>query len=990
MKNKLRYDNRFTTRRSISQRRHLIYFVCGVMLLCTLLVSTLVFLSTPRLSYAQASCNNGNGDLGGTIFRDHNSNGIRESTEAGFIEATVTAYDEAGNSTSAVINADGSYNFAGIFNTATEVRLEFTGIPDWVSPTSEGSNNKTDVQFYSSTTCDADFGIHNPADYCQDNVDIATACFVYGDQLGESNVALQGNFEDNDVLVTLSESEGSNSSSESSYDLSGDHKIAAAQDVGSVWGLAYQRGTDVLFSSTFIKKHVGLGPTENPTTIYSTIVASEVSGAWLTLDNTRPDPHDNGTTDFLRDHATFDLVGKEGLGDIDISEDDKTLYTIDLGTREFVEIPINVDSTAGTPNKIDIISAISGSIVGSGDTQCPDEGDLRPFGIAVNDGTVYISVTCTAESTVAANDLPLTSAPSGGTTINTVNRPGDKTKLHGYIYTWDGGTGFDLALDFPLDYARGCSDENNNLDNCERSFDGRWNPWVNEYPFDPNKDHTGDYPQPLISDIEFTNGDMIIGMMDRYGHQWGGSSVTPYNDEVTIGSSTGDILYACASSAGGWTLEELISGDSSCGTTGQSNNWDSSNAPFGLASTQIDEYYHQDNYAPYHSEVSQGGLGMIPGRSDVIITIFDPLFPIQNEFFDGGLGWYDNTTGDFTKGVRLYDGDANMTTGLGDFGKAAGLGDVIGLCIFAPIQIGNYVWLDEDGNGIQDPEEAPINGATVNLYDSTGTLVGTTTTSPDGEYYFDNSNVTLNGADGLVLNANYVVRLDNPADYATNGSLDGYDLTSTGGTVTSRAVNDLHDSDATEADAAGLGNTYPEISYTVGSSGENNHSLDIGFFAPGTITGNVSADTDGDTIPDMFLENVILELLDSNGASVLDTNGDPITTTTDANGDYIFDNVAPGDYQIAEQQPDGYEDLSEADGGDDGDNPDNGIVNNIPVTVDPGETDSGNNFIEALTFTAVSLISDSSTESMPLILVLILSLTALLVITISKLAMGRE
>ncbi|HBY76278.1 MAG TPA: hypothetical protein DEG47_04555, partial [Cyanobacteria bacterium UBA11148] len=66
----------------------------------------------------------------------------------------------------------------------------------------------------------------------------------------------------------------------------------------------------------------------------------------------------------------------------------------------------------------------------------------------------------------------------------------------------------------------------------------------------------------------------------------------------------------------------------------------------------------------------------------------------------------------------------------------------------------------------------------------------------------------------------------------------------------------------------------------------------------------------------------------------------------DANGNYSFNNVKPGDYNVIQTNLPGYTDVSEVDGGSDGDNPNNGIVNNIPVTVDPGETDSGNNFVD--------------------------------------------
>ena len=51
--------------------------------------------------------------------------------------------------------------------------------------------------------------------------------------------------------------------------------------------------------------------------------------------------------------------------------------------------------------------------------------------------------------------------------------------------------------------------------------------------------------------------------------------------------------------------------------------------------------------------------------------------------------------------------------------------------------IGDFVWSDTNGNGIQDSGEPGINGVKVNLYDASGvTLLGTTTTSSSGFYQF--------------------------------------------------------------------------------------------------------------------------------------------------------------------------------------------------------------------------------------------------------------
>ncbi|MEL6659353.1 MAG: SdrD B-like domain-containing protein, partial [Bacteroidota bacterium] len=63
-------------------------------------------------------------------------------------------------------------------------------------------------------------------------------------------------------------------------------------------------------------------------------------------------------------------------------------------------------------------------------------------------------------------------------------------------------------------------------------------------------------------------------------------------------------------------------------------------------------------------------------------------------------------------------------------------------CVPTPIQIGNYVWFDDDQDGVQDPCELPVPNLPVTLFtkapDGTLTQVATTTTDgTTGEYYFN-------------------------------------------------------------------------------------------------------------------------------------------------------------------------------------------------------------------------------------------------------------
>ena len=63
--------------------------------------------------------------------------------------------------------------------------------------------------------------------------------------------------------------------------------------------------------------------------------------------------------------------------------------------------------------------------------------------------------------------------------------------------------------------------------------------------------------------------------------------------------------------------------------------------------------------------------------------------------------------------------------------------DEASLTVDSLVSIGDYVWLDVDRDGVQDKDEAPIKGMTVNLYDADGeTLLATTKTDEKGFYSF--------------------------------------------------------------------------------------------------------------------------------------------------------------------------------------------------------------------------------------------------------------
>lgn len=61
-----------------------------------------------------------------------------------------------------------------------------------------------------------------------------------------------------------------------------------------------------------------------------------------------------------------------------------------------------------------------------------------------------------------------------------------------------------------------------------------------------------------------------------------------------------------------------------------------------------------------------------------------------------------------------------------------------GIIIPCNISIGDYVWHDEDVDGIQDNGEQGISGVLVELLNSSGTVIATSTTNGTGKYQFIN------------------------------------------------------------------------------------------------------------------------------------------------------------------------------------------------------------------------------------------------------------
>ncbi|MEZ4706973.1 MAG: SdrD B-like domain-containing protein [Caldilineaceae bacterium] len=248
------------------------------------------------------------------------------------------------------------------------------------------------------------------------------------------------------------------------------------------------------------------------------------------------------------------------------------------------------------------------------------------------------------------------------------------------------------------------------------------------------------------------------------------------------------------------------------------------------------EFYFNDSFDPgpagglVHNETSLGSIAVLPGSGEVVSTHFDAVRHVPDgqddpEPRNGGVRFHSSADGTVSHWYEIYPDTDNV---LGTFAKAAGLGDLELICAPAPIEIGNYVWLDSDNDGVQDPGETPLAGVTVELVNGAGQVIGTAVTDAAGQYYFSSAGGTSTASAiyniaGLVLNGTgFQVRI--PLNQVPLAGLEPAQ-SNAGGIVSNDNKLDLHDSDGVSD------GTNAAVTFSTGAAGENNHNFDFGFTA---------------------------------------------------------------------------------------------------------------------------------------------------------------
>jgi uncharacterized repeat protein (TIGR01451 family) len=464
---------------------------------------------------------------------------------------------------------------------------------------------------------------------------------------------------------------------------------------------------------------------------------------------------------------------------------DKKLYSVDI-------TQYNQDGTT-LPTTNDVESfTVPATCVG---------GEYRPWALKTYNGKVYIGGVCDAQSSA------------------------NKSDLRASVYEWDGAN-FTQIFDFPLTYPKGYpAAANTNLTG--------WFPWTDT--FSTLLDGTLlRHPVPMFTDIEFDiDGSMVLAFGDRTGWQGGDANYRPDNSSTTLyetNSQAGDILRAFYAN-GTFVLENNAKAGPNIGY-GPNN----SQGP-GFGEFYNDNWIQENGTVLYHAEEIMGGLALKPGSGEVVVTTIDP---VDRHPYAGGVRYMANDSGFVTKAYSVYitrgpDGSPNP----GTFAKATGLGDIeLNCSSISIIEIGNRVWIDTNKDGIQDACEKSLKDVNVSLYKG-NTLIATTKTDANGEYYFSSKSKigtgtwSATGADTTILpNTSYKLVFGTGSQISADG--DTLKLTGLGKFLltqkdaTAGTGNDLNDSDAAKTSIAG--GSYPTIDVTTGIMGTVNHTFDAGFY----------------------------------------------------------------------------------------------------------------------------------------------------------------
>ena len=541
----------------------------------------------------------------GTVWLDADYDGELDFEERGVGGVTVEARNCEGVLVGSTTTAsDGTWSLPGIA-TFYGLQIRFSDYPGGHVDGFRGTDNDGPVQVVRGSDCEMNFALQVVGDcYARDPMQAfaITPCYAKGDPTGvtETSVATIH------YLWT---------GRPAAYGGTAPNPMpnATLAQTGTVWGLAFDHPNRRLFAGALLRRGAGLGaagigavyewdyssgtPTA-PAGSFNLHGTTADNGGTINLDDpanplTRVTGTANaGNDNFLagaannhqsRDNDAFNRVGTTGYGDLDITTDGQFLWLVNLYQRSLIQVdlsdPTQLPGSGAAVNHY-ALSALPG-------VPAANNGIMRPWALKFHAGQGYLGVV--ADASVSQ----------------------DPVDLCAHVLRFDPNNiaaGFTTVLSFSLNYTREAS-----VSGGPTGFQA----WVTSpAQFSTYAENggsgSGQYPQPVLSDIELTDtGDLILAFLDRAAFQQMQNDYTPFPASTNLHgyhAPSGEIVRACRRPDGTYALE----GSADCLIA-----TDGGNPPSGSGGVTTDgpngggEFFWYDHELN-HAEATLGGCRSSP------------------------------------------------------------------------------------------------------------------------------------------------------------------------------------------------------------------------------------------------------------------------------------------------------------------------------------------------------------------------------------------
>ncbi|MDR6193719.1 SdrD B-like domain-containing protein [Siphonobacter sp. SORGH_AS_0500] len=682
--------------------------------------------------------------VSGRVYEDINANGKLDTFESGKAGLLIKAYSlsqELGQPqllTQTRSDERGYYELS--IPSGLAIRLVFGSAGSGL----QSSGTTPAVRFVKSPRTQLNYGCFDPSHLQSDTPELISP--VYHQGLAKDTLSALA------VLV---------SSKDSVYSL------ASPKQVGALWGVTFDAANHLLYSAALAKRHVAYGPL-GPGGLYRTDWKTKQTTPYLDLKSlgipTGIDRHEQLSADLWgksTDPHFMDQVGKVSLGGMDLLEG--KLYVMNLSNRTLYGLSLPAD-TAARPTSKDLKAYVL--------PQLPNQtGEMRPFAVKAHQGKIYVGLVYDASISQQVKDLSAS------------------------VLELDPATGvFTTVVTIPLDYTRGKVVDGLSL--------STWLPWSDDFTkaLHPEYPSLAVRPQPMLSSLAFDReGALILGFMDRFGHQSGTGQPDPLAQSSYTGIAAGDVLRVYPRTPQKQNLHYTLEANAQAGML-KSQGLNNAQGPQG------GEFYFSDHFESVeakprviHEETGSGGLVYLPLSQELLMTVHEPT----NEYNTGGIKALSAVEGSSTKGWNLFtNGQA------GSFSKSNGVGGLALVRPQADLTLGDRLWIDTNEDGIQDPEEEALTGQAVELWQG-DKKVAQTLSDEEGRYAFS----ALNVAGGIKAHTGYEIRFPLSKDLTL--------------TKTKAGADAELDNDAQLMEGKAF------IALTTQAGGESLHQLDAGFVVQG-------------------------------------------------------------------------------------------------------------------------------------------------------------